>query len=79
MTELHVLGNQQYTLSAIASSGVSDREAFIRSRKMFQDLEAIGVSHFQIFNALAGLFYERGQTDVSKLMAEAAYQCFQRE
>lgn len=57
---------------------VSDREAFSQAIKMFEELEAMGASDFQIFNGLADLFHTRGQSDVSELMAEAAYKCFQK-
>jgi hypothetical protein len=45
---------------------------------VFTELET-EISDFEIFNALADLFYERGQGDVSELLSEAAYRCFSRE
>lgn len=60
-------------------SPASAMEAFAKTRRVFKELEAIGVSEFQMFNALADLYYERGQPEISELMAEAAYKCFQRE
>ena len=56
----------------------SGKEAFLATRKAFTELEA-EVSDFEIFNALADLFYERGQGDISELLSEAAYRCFSRE
>ena len=49
------------------------------TRKAFLQLEAMDISDFEIFNALASLFYERGDEETSGLLAEAAYKCFQKE
>lgn len=62
----------------ISYSPLSARQAFIATRRAFQDLEADGASQFDIFNALAGLFDERGEPEISELMAEAAYRVFQQ-
>jgi hypothetical protein len=56
----------------------SGKQAFLATRKVFTELET-EISDFEIFNALADLFYERGQGDVSELLSEAAYRCFSRE
>lgn len=56
----------------------SGKEAFLATRKAFTELET-EISDFEIFNALADLFYERGQGDVSELLSEVAYRCFSRE
>ena len=58
---------------------LSAKRAFIVTRRAFQDLEAAGASQFDIFNALADLFYERGEPEISELMAEAAYRVFQKQ
>lgn len=58
---------------------LSAKQAFIATRRAFQDLEASGASQFDIFNALADLFYERGESEISELMAEAAYRLFQKQ
>lgn len=60
-------------------SQLSTKQAFLATRRAFQDLEAKGASNFDFFNALADLFYERGESEISELMAEAAYKCFQKE
>ena len=60
-------------------SHLSTKQAFLATRRAFKELEAKGASNFDIFNALADLFYERGEPEVSELMAEAAYKCFQKE
>jgi len=65
--------------AVIASSSVSTQEAFVATQRAFTDLEAMGISDFDIFNALADFFYKRKEPEISRLMAEAAYQCFQRE
>jgi len=62
-----------------AGSPVSTQEAFVATRKAFTDLQAMGISDFDIFNALADFFYKRKEPEISRLMAEAAYQCFRRE
>jgi hypothetical protein len=56
----------------------SGKNAFLATRKAFSELET-EVSDFEIFNALADLFYERGQGDISELLSEVAYRCFSRE
>lgn len=60
-------------------SSVSSEQAFTQTVRVFKDLEAEGITNFQIFNALADLFYKRGRSDLSELMAEAAYRCFEQE
>lgn len=64
---------------APARNKLSTQEAFGATRKAFTDLEAMGISDFDIFNALADFFYQRQESEISRLMAEAAYQCFRRE
>jgi hypothetical protein len=63
----------------LVDASVSAEQAFTSTVRAFKELEAAGISNFQIFNALADLFYKRGRPDVSELMSEAAYRCFQRE
>jgi len=58
---------------------LSTQEAFGATRKAFTDLEAMGISDFDIFNALADFFYQRREPEISRLMAEAAYQSFCKE
>lgn len=62
-----------------AKDSLSTKQAFLATRRAFNELEAQGASNFDIFNALSDLFYERGEPEVSELMAEAAYKCFQKE
>lgn len=57
----------------------SDRRGFLETQRAFADLEGQGISDFNIFNALADLYHQRGESEVSRLMAEAAYQCFLRD
>lgn len=59
-------------------TSISQSEAFTATKKTFTDLEARGISDFDIFNALADLFYSRGDSEISQLMADAAYKCFQK-
>lgn len=59
-------------------TSISQSEAFTVTKKTFTDLEARGISNFDIFNALADLFYGRGDPEISQLMADAAYKCFQK-
>ena len=63
----------------VETSQLSAKQAFIATRRAFQDLEASGASQFDIFNALSDLFYERGESEISELMAEAAYRLFQKQ
>ncbi|MBE9179067.1 hypothetical protein IQ268_10890 [Oculatella sp. LEGE 06141] len=79
MVESNSLGDGGQNQSAVSERSVPAREAFVSTRKAFTDLEAAGITDFQIFNALADLFHERKMPDVSELMAEAAYRCFERE
>lgn len=60
-------------------SPLSTPEAFVATWRAYQDLEAMGISDFDIFNALADHFYRKDEPEISRLMAEAAYQCFQRD
>jgi hypothetical protein len=60
-------------------SPLSAEQAYTSAQQRFKDLEAQGITDFQIFNALADLFHKRGRPDISELMAEAAYRCFERE
>ncbi|MGF1479129.1 MAG: hypothetical protein ACFB4I_06525 [Cyanophyceae cyanobacterium] len=57
---------------------LSTKQAFIATRRAFEELEAQGATNFDIFNALADLFYKRGEPEISALMAEAAYRFFQK-
>lgn len=61
------------------SQSVSAKQTFIATRRAFTDLEAMGASDFDIFNALSDLFYQRNRPDISELMAEAAYRIYQSE
>jgi hypothetical protein len=65
--------------SAAGTESVAAMEAFTTTRKVFTELEAAGISDFQIFNALSDLFHQRGEPEISELMAEAAYRCFQKD
>lgn len=60
-------------------SPLSTQEAFVATWRAYQDLEAMGISDFDIFNALADRFYRKNEPEISRLMAEAAYLCFQRD
>ena len=60
-------------------SPLSTQEAFVATWRAYQDLEAMGISDFDIFNALADFFYRKQEPEISRLMAEAAYLCFQRD
>jgi hypothetical protein len=62
----------------VTGTTISQAEAFAATKRAFTDLEAMGVSGFDIFNALADLFYSRGESEISQLLADTAYQCFQR-
>ncbi len=62
----------------VTGTTISQAEAFAATRKAFTDLEAMGASDFDIFNALADLFYSRGEAEISQLLADTAYKCFQR-
>ena len=61
------------------SAEMSAEQAYTIAVREFKSLEAQGITDFQIFNSLADLFHKRGRPDVSELMAEAAYRCFERE
>ncbi|PSP19427.1 MAG: hypothetical protein BRC58_01240 [Cyanobacteria bacterium QS_8_64_29] len=58
---------------------VSERDGMRMAQAAFRDLEGRGISAFEIFNALADLYHQRGDPELSQLMAEAAYRCFQRD
>jgi hypothetical protein len=58
---------------------LAESQTVLATQKAFEELEAIGASDINIFNALANLFYERGELELSVLMVEAAYQCFQKK
>lgn len=62
----------------VMGTTISQSEAFTAAKKAFTDLEAMGISDFDIFNALADLFYSRGESEISQLLADTAYKCFQR-
>ncbi len=72
-------GQDEQNSAVIAEAPVSTQEAFVATHRAFTDLQAMGISDFDIFNALADFFYKRKEPEISRLMAEAAYQCFQRE
>ncbi|MBD2091642.1 hypothetical protein H6F67_17505 [Microcoleus sp. FACHB-1515] len=60
-------------------SSMSAEQAYTITVREFKSLEAQGITDFQIFNSLADLFHKRGRPDISELMAEAAYRCFDRD
>lgn len=62
----------------VRGTTISQKEAFAATREAFRDLEAAGASDFDIFNALADLFYSRGDAEISQLLADVAYKCFQK-
>ncbi|MFE4104702.1 hypothetical protein [Almyronema epifaneia] len=66
------------TPPAASQNGLSDRQAFAATQRAVLQLEGSGVSDFQFFNALADFYHRRGQSDLSALMAEAAYHCYQQ-
>lgn len=70
--------SNQPSESSIGSS-MSAEQAYTITLREFKALEAQGITDFQIFNSLADLFHKRGRPDLSELMAEAAYRCFERE
>jgi hypothetical protein len=57
---------------------LTDRQTFAAVQNAFKELEAQGASDFAIFNGLAELFYQRDCAEVSELLAEAAYHCYQQ-
>lgn len=61
------------------NSYLSARQTFVETRRFIQKMEGMGASDFDIFNALSSFFHERGETEISSLMAEAAYHCYQKE
>jgi hypothetical protein len=61
------------------SKYISAKHTFIATRRAFTELEAMGASDFDIFNALSDLFYQRNRPEISELMAEAAYRIYQSE
>ncbi|PSP03278.1 MAG: hypothetical protein BRC51_10355 [Cyanobacteria bacterium SW_12_48_29] len=69
-------GNVNHSAS---NSQLSANERVMATRRAFLELEGSGISDFEIFNALADLYYQRGEAEISQLMAEAAYKCFQRD
>jgi len=73
------LSQDEQNSTVTAKSPVSTPEAFVATHRAFTDLQAMGISDFDIFNALADFFYKRKEHEISRLMAEAAYQCFQRD
>ncbi|MEC4991755.1 MAG: hypothetical protein SAJ37_23715 [Oscillatoria sp. PMC 1068.18] len=65
-------------LNTVENSVLSERQSWIETRRAILDLEAKGISDFVIFNALAELFYQRGEAEISQLLSEAAYRCYDR-
>jgi hypothetical protein len=78
MAESGAVGNGTQS-QAISQLALSDMEAFVSTRRAFRELEAMGVSEFQFFNALADLYHEKREPEISALLAEAAYKVFLRE
>ncbi|WP_346290548.1 hypothetical protein [Sphaerothrix gracilis] len=62
----------------VTTHGLSDRRAFAETQRTVIQLEGTGVSDFQFFNALADLYHRRGRSELSAMMAEAAYHCYQQ-
>jgi hypothetical protein len=58
---------------------LTEREAFIATRRAFTELEAMGASYFNIFNALACLFGERGNSEIAEALTEVAYKFYQQD
>jgi hypothetical protein len=67
------------TSDAMKPLRVSDKLAFARTQREIQNLEADGITYFQMFNAMADLFHQEKQPELSRLMAEAAYHCYQQD
>ncbi len=65
--------------SSVEQLAVSDRQAFLKTQDSFKKLEADGITRFQMFNALADLFNREQLPELSSLMADAAYQCYQED
>lgn len=66
------------TSDSVKKLQVPDKQAFLETQDAFQRLEADGITRFQMFNALADLFNREQQPELSKLMADAAYKCYQQ-
>ncbi len=58
---------------------LTEREAFVATRRAFIELEAMGASYFNIFNALACLFGERGNSEIAEALTEVAYKLYQQD
>ncbi|MBZ8182383.1 MAG: hypothetical protein SAL07_14790 [Oscillatoria sp. PMC 1051.18] len=65
-------------LKSVKNSPLSERQAWLETRRAILDLEAKGISDFVIFNALADLFHQRGEAEISHLLSEAAYRCYEK-
>ncbi len=61
------------------SMELTEREAFVATRRAFTELEAMGASYFNIFNALACLFGERGNSEIAEALTEVAYKFYQQD